>query len=215
VYSRLLVAAALVVTAAAAAANGQDKPPAATEPCELHIWPAKENLAVIQYNQYSLGRDRPFIRPGGRPTPQPLDRQRQIALLSALDPAELGLPRATVVRHLEPVDRLEASRPVRHSSSAAPCQGEILVGSFIYESHVYSKRSLRLLVAFRRFEGQRAEPTWSFSTYASAKLIQFPAKRAEDVEAANADLERAYVEAVHSFISYQQKAFGRAAGPQQ
>ena len=174
--------------------------------CELHIWPAKENLAVIYYNDLNPGRDKPFIQPNERPTPKALDQQRQLALLSSIDPSELGMPGATVVRHLEPVDRLEASKPVRHSSSDSMCQGELLIGAFVYESYVYARRSLRLMAAFRRFDGQRAEPSWSFSTYASAPLTRYPAKRIEDVDAANADLERAYVEAVHTFISYEQKA---------
>lgn len=213
-FLRLLGAATLIVVSATSA-SGQDRPPAVAQPCELHVWPATENLAVIHYNQNVLGNDKPFIRPNGEPTPQPLDRQRQIALLAALDPAALGMPRATIIRHFEPVDRFQASQPVRHSTSDAACQGELLVGAFIYESHVYSKRSLRLLVAFRRFEGTRSEPTWSFSTYASARLVQFPAKRAEDVDAANADLERAYAAALNTFISYQQKAASRAGGTHQ
>lgn len=207
-FGALTLTGASVLTSAAWAESTQN--PAAVEvSCELHIWPAAKNLAVIYYNPIYSGRDRAFVGSRGNPPiPKTLTAADQLALLGQMSlPRLLNLPMATtLVPHEQQLEREEAMAARRHSDSPSRCQGELLIHSVVYESSDQVARSLRVTITYQYFAEDQETPSGRFTTSAKARLKRFPATKPEEVPAANAELEDAFRKAVVTFIGYANRA---------
>ena len=197
-FDALILTGASVLTAAAGA-EPTLSPAAGEVSCELHIWPAAKNLAVIYYNPIYSGRDRAFVGiRGNPPIPKTLTTADQLAILGQMNlPRLFNLPIATtLVPHEQQLEREEAMAAKRHSESASRCQGELLIHSVVYESSDQVARSLRVTMTYQYFTGDQKTPSGRFTTSAKARLKRFPATKLEEVPAANAELEDAFRKSV-------------------
>jgi hypothetical protein len=204
-YFGALAFAGTAVVTAAASAETKFGSTSITVSCELHIWPAEKNLAVIYYNPIYSGRDRAFVGiRGNPPVPKTLTPEEQVALLQQISlPRLFNLPPATtIVPHEQQLEREDAMAAKRHSNSTSLCQAELLVHSVVYESADQVSRSLRVTMTYQYFSGGQASPARRFSTSAKARLKQYPATKIGEVPAANAELDNAFQKAVMTFAGY-------------
>jgi hypothetical protein len=208
-YFAALTLGGASVTTAAASAQVTLGPAAVAAACELHIWPAAKNLAVIYYDPIYSGRDRAFVGTRGNPpTPKVLAAEDQLALLQQMSlPRLFNLPvTTTVVPHAQQLDREDEMAAQRHSETLAPCHGELLVHSVVYESASQVGRSLRVTMTYQSFAQGRQSPVRRFTTSTKGRLKRYPATKFEEVRAANTDLDNAFREAIETFAQYANRA---------
>lgn len=214
-YSALVVCGLLFGLAQPSAAQS-DGAPAGAAPaknsCELHVWPtAGVNSMFYGWTHGSTVNAAAKGRKGYPAVPNdPLPPARQIELLQAL-PLEqlLERPAGQVIYHPQPLDRMAARRPGRHTDSIATCYGELIVGDIFYEEAVFSSRSLRTLFDYRAFNGEPGAAPTRFMTWAEQPLTLFPPKTDGDMSAALAEIGQVFGGEFRDFAQARLKATGR------
>jgi hypothetical protein len=197
--------AAMAVVVFDAPAIAQSPTPSAPA-CELHVWPSTELKSVTEGALFNDRVNQAFDPAhGGVERPNVLGPERQLEIMANADlPKLLGIGQASIVPHAEPLPRSIAAEKIRHSTSAAACYAELLVGQIIYEKNTLAGASLRLLGIFRTF-GADGQPMTSFMTWASRPLLQFPAKKPEDAKAAQVEIDEAYRASLIEFAGFATK----------
>lgn len=182
---------------------GDETQPTHAGTCELHIWPADDMQAVTQGWMWNNTVNQEYnAAKGGKPRPQTLMTDRQLALLQALDlPAMLGLAARQVVTHAEPLSRAAAAATTRNAPSTSTCYEELVVSKLFYDRAPIAGKSLKSMIVLRTF-GDAPEVRSSFATWAETGLRIFPAAAADQADAADAELAAAYQNNVRKFAGY-------------
>jgi hypothetical protein len=207
---KLWMAIGLIAASAASVdSHAQDAAvePAAPEPalsqCELHVWPAAEIKSVTQGWWWNHTVNQAFDpAKGGLERPKVLAPERQRDLLGALDlPQLLQLPPSAVTIHIDPLPRTASATKARLSGSSSSCYAELIVSQNFYDAAPMAPKSLRSLLVLRRF-GDAIESPSSFSTWADTSLAIYPAKTADQAQAADREIGTAYAANVRIFAGY-------------
>ncbi len=176
---------------------------APTTTCELHVWPADDLQAVSQGWLWNNTVNQDFnAAKGGKPRPEALVADRQLALIKAMDlPAMLGLEPREIVTHPEPLSRSAAAATTRNVDSQSTCYDELVVSKLFYDRAPVAGKSLKTMIVLRRF-GEAPELKSSFATWAETGLKVYPAATPDQSEAAEAELATAYQSNLRKFAGY-------------
>lgn len=176
---------------------------APTSVCELHVWPADDIQSVSQGWMQNNTVNQDFnTAKGGKPRPDTLAADRQLALIKSMDlPAVLGLEARKIVTHLEPLSRNAAAATTRNAASDSTCYDELVVSKLFYDRAPVAGRSLKAMIVLRRF-GDAPELKSSFATWAETGLKVYPAATPDQSEAAEAELAAAYQNNLRKFAGY-------------
>jgi hypothetical protein len=210
---RLSASAALAAgLSLAVPAAAQDAAQPAPEPaCELHIWPAAE------IKGYGGGAISPMVYGGGligvliasktserddhsAPKAKVLGADHQLDLLEAASlPWLLQGRKMTVVRHAEPLPRLEITAvKERHAPSPSPCYAELIVSQLYVDRAPMAGTEFRSLFVYRNFEDAPQVKT-SFSTWTASSIEPVTSGSIKTFEG---ELTSAFVYNVKNFAAY-------------
>jgi hypothetical protein len=193
VLKRLSILAVALCALRAAPVMAQASAAAPTE-CELHVWPGSGLNSVYHgwlhgglVNGAVDGRD-------GYPEvpPDPLATAEQETLLAAAEPQHLlKLDGHRLIVHPDALpSRVIRSTPGRIEASASPCYAELIVDDVFLQQDVVNGSALKILFRYR-----------NFGTWVQTRLSAFPPKQPGELEAALADVRRAYSANVERFAA--------------
>ncbi len=198
-----LVACVLGAALLAGPALAEEVPAAATQTCELHVWPGND-LRSIYSGWFHGGIVDGAVqgRDGYKPLPsRPLTAERQLERLRGLPVAQLlGLNDYAVVLHEKPLDsRTLRTTAGRLAPDTGACYAELAVDDVFFQEDIIDGRFLKALFRFRKFDGDTV-PSRSFGAYVQRRLTLFPPKTPEtDPQAGFDELVTQFGEAVTEF----------------
>jgi hypothetical protein len=139
---------------------------------------------------------------GGVARPDALAVEGQRRLLETLDIAALFvLDGATTIIHAGPPDvRPVSGTSPRLGQDAGDCTVELVVSRLFYDRAALAGRSLKSLLVVRHF-GAGPEPLASYTAWGETVLTRFPPRAGDDLAAADAELEAAYLANLRQFAA--------------
>jgi hypothetical protein len=171
--------------------------------CRLEAWPARPIDAVTQGDLWNHAVNQAFDPArGGVARPDVLAPEGQRRLLEQADlPGLFRLEGASTIVHPGPP---AGARPV---SAASPrlsagegCAVELVVVRLFYDRAALAGRSLKSLLVIRRF-GDGPEVLASYSGWGETALARFPPGKGDDLAAADAELQDAYLANLRQFAA--------------
>jgi hypothetical protein len=178
-------------------------PTAATDGCELHLWPAERMSATTTGLLSSFGMLGAIADMSAHAKlnsnnqgliATALDSPSQLDALQALDLRTLLnlTPGTTMVRHETPLERKTMnSVKTRRSDSTAECYSELIVADVAYQKTTIYGRSLKTLFMYRKFDGSQ-HIVKEYKAWGGNGLKLFPPKEGEDAVAALDELVGVY-----------------------
>lgn len=171
---------------------------AASNGCEVHVWPAERFSARTTGWLSGFGVAGAIADSAGHATG---DQSRKAAIAGALDSEGqanalgsldlstlLKIQPSKIVLHNEPLDRKTVNKiSTRRAESASTCYSEVIVADIFYQKAAIYGRSLKTLFIFRNFGAAKDKPT-IYKGWGGNGLKLFPPKEGEDVQAANEEL---------------------------
>lgn len=205
-FARYVACAALFFAGAAAAQDvaAPKAAPGTTAACELHVWPGA-GLSSVYYGWAHGGINNGAVtgRAGYPAVPaKEIDTPIQATLLSEAQPQILlSRPGDRLVVHQEALpSRVIRATTTRIGPQDPACYAELIVDNVIYQQDVFSGSYLRILFRFRDFGSAHSqEPNRTFSTSVQTKLLTFPAKTPDQLDAATRELHDAFKNDVSLF----------------
>lgn len=134
--------------------------------------------------------------------PDPIATAEQVVLLAAAEPQRLlKLETHRLVLHQDALpSRVIRNTPGRIEPSQSPCYAELIVDDVFLQQDVVNGSALKILFRYRNF-GAGTAPERSFGTWIQTRLSAFPPKKPEELDAALADIRRAYTANVERFAA--------------
>jgi hypothetical protein len=176
--------------------------PAATAPCELHVWPTDAVRSTYSgwfhggiVDGAVQGRD------GYKKLPDSiLSPESQLRTIGEIDlPAALKLPGYAVVLHDTPLpSRVIRGTAGRLQADTPACYAELVTDDVFFQQDLIDGRFLKAIFRFRQFDGGET-PTRTFGTYMQERLTQFPPEEPEQLDAALEEFRQAYGQAITNF----------------
>lgn len=190
-------------------AAGQEATPtriteqSAATSCELHVWPAND-MRSTYYGWFHGGIVDGAVqgRQGYRKLPpSPLGEGRQAELLQSSRVAEtLGLAGYRAIVHDHSLDSRTIRGTVTRLVPDAPnCYAELIVDDVFFQEDIVNGGYFKGLYRFRAFDGGTLKR--SFGSYTQVKLLQFPPKTPETLDAALDEIAQAYARSIGQFAS--------------
>ena len=175
--------------------------------CEFHVWPG-DGLMSTYYGWFHGGIVNGQIQ--GRPgypsvPPNPIDTAMQAVILAEAQPQRLmaQADHRLIVHESALTSRAIRTTPGRLADSSSSCYAELVVDDVILQQDFVNGSYLKILFRYRDF-GPGGTPRQSFATWAQTHLESFPPRSPDQLDAAVAEIRRAYRADVVKFASSAQ-----------